>query len=93
MRKEDAPETGLDPQQQLFLMGQVAALQQALSVVAMGLSRDARQSVRQACLELRDDPEAMATVPKAYRATHQSAWFHTFDRLASALSDRPDNEG
>lgn len=84
----DENETGLTPGQQVLLMGQVAALEQALLLVVRQLSRDQRETLHEMTSFARDNHQATATIPAQYRAAFDAAMFRTFDRLTEEL--KPD---
>ena len=92
MRDVDGNETGLTPDQQMLLMGKVAALEQALHAVARMLPEDERKILRSLAHIARDNQQATATIPAPYRAGHDAGRYWVFDRLMLALTDRPDND-
>lgn len=92
MQDERGKEAGLTPGQQLFLMGQVAALEQALLAVARLLPEAERKTLCALAHTVRDNQQATATTPAPYRAAFDAARYHTFDRLAQGLIYPPDND-
>ncbi len=92
MRDGDDGEKGLSPQQQYLLMGKVAALEQALLLLARVLPEDERALVRDLACFARDNHQATATIPEPLRSGHEVARYLIFERLREALTDLPDND-
>lgn len=92
MRDGDEKEVGLTPGQQMFLMGKVAALEEALHAVALFLPEDEKKRLRSLAHAELDNQQATASIPAPYRVAHKAARYHVFDRLMLVLSDRPDND-